>query len=79
MKIASFPWKVVENVPNNPEFPSENGCVVFQVFFNWSWFGPVFGPFSRKRDQNRFSAESRNYYFFLERSFSTVYKSNVAV
>ena len=33
MKIASFSWKVVESVPNNPRLPSENGCDVFQVFF----------------------------------------------
>ena len=29
MKIASSSWRVVENVPNNPKLPSENGCDVF--------------------------------------------------
>ena len=34
MKIASFSWKLVENVPNNPKLSSKNGCAVFQGFFN---------------------------------------------
>ena len=69
MKIASFPWKVVENVPNNLKLPSENGCVVFSCFSIRVGLVPFLVPFPENETKTEPPQNPEIVIFFLKDLF----------